>query len=234
MRATCFAGKSHACLRCCSIQSRSLHPASRSRRCCTAALIDSRQRWQHLVNLAADLAFETDTKGRFVFIAPEEVLGWSAGALIGQPSELLLGANDSGGFNPFRSTVEMRGQRVWIKQYNGGTACMAFAVAPLFDAEGHITGSRGIGIDVTEGDTQAATDRRQPASRRGARLHIWCVAQEVMAPRMMDAALSALVNALAAEGATVVAAGNEGRVELLHEVGPRVACDTRYGGSAGQ
>lgn len=183
-------------------------------------LIESRQRWQHLVNLAADLAFETDAKGRFVFIAPEQVLGWSAGALIGQPSELLLGANDSGGFNSFRSTMAIRGQRVWIKQYVGGTACVAFAVAPLFDPEGRMIGSRGIGIDVTESDTQAA--KTAGSLRRGEVLDyiLWCVAQEVMAPRMMDAALSALVNALAAEGATVVAAGKDGQVALLHESGP--------------
>jgi hypothetical protein len=39
------------------------------------ALMDSRQRWRHLVDLAADLAFETDAKGRFVFVQPETALG---------------------------------------------------------------------------------------------------------------------------------------------------------------
>lgn len=182
-------------------------------------LIDSRQRWQHLVSLAADLAFETDAKGRFVFIVPEEVLGWSASALIGQPCELLLGET-CGGFNPFRPSVAMRGQRSWLKRCGGGTACMTFAAAPLFDAQGRIAGSRGIAVDVTESDVQAA--KIAGSLRRGEVLDyiLWCVAQEVMAPRMMDAALLALVNALAAEGATVVAARDEGRVELLHESGP--------------
>ena len=49
-------------------------------------LMESRQRWQHLVNLAADLAFETDADGRFVLIMPDTALGWPAGSLIGQPS----------------------------------------------------------------------------------------------------------------------------------------------------
>jgi hypothetical protein len=37
-------------------------------------LMQSRQRWQRLVGLAVDLAFETDADGRFVFIAPETAL----------------------------------------------------------------------------------------------------------------------------------------------------------------
>lgn len=55
------------------------------------ALMESRDRWRHFVSMAADMAFETDAKGRFVFVTPESVLGWPAGALIGQPSERLVG-----------------------------------------------------------------------------------------------------------------------------------------------
>ena len=51
------------------------------------ALLESRQRWRHLLSLAADLAFETDAEGRFVLMMPDCVLGWSADSLIGQPSE---------------------------------------------------------------------------------------------------------------------------------------------------
>ena len=40
------------------------------------ALQESRQRWRHLVSLATDMAFETDAKGRFVFVMPETALGW--------------------------------------------------------------------------------------------------------------------------------------------------------------
>lgn len=184
-------------------------------------LIDSRQRWQHFVDLAADLAFESDAKGRFVFIFPQEVLGWSAGALIGQPTQLLLGETcGDTALNPFRPSVEMRGQRIWLKRYDGSMACMAFAAAPLFDTKGNICGARGIASDVSEHNTLAS--KIAGSLRRGEVLDyiLWCVAQEVMAPRMMDAALLALVNALAAEGATVVATVEQGHVELLHESGP--------------
>jgi diguanylate cyclase (GGDEF)-like protein len=184
-------------------------------------LLDSRQRWQHFVGLAADLAFETDAKGRFVFMFPEDVLGWSAGALIGQPAELLLGESGAeSALNPFRPVAEMRGQRIWLKRYDGSMACMTFAAAPLFDARGSICGARGIASDVSDHNALAA--KIAGSLRRGEVLDyiLWCVAQEVMAPRMMDAALSALVNALAAEGATVVATVEQGHIELLHESGP--------------
>jgi diguanylate cyclase (GGDEF)-like protein len=97
---------------------------------------------------------------------------------------------------------------------------MDFAVDPLFDADGCIAGSRGTARDITERTAQNA--KIAGNLRRGEVLDyiLWCVAQEVMAPRMMDAALSALTNAVAAEGATIVAIREAGRVELLHESGP--------------
>ena len=47
------------------------------------ALIESRQRWRDLVTMAADIVFETDAAGRFTFLAPDHVLGWSAETLLG-------------------------------------------------------------------------------------------------------------------------------------------------------
>ena len=41
------------------------------------ALLDSRQRWRDLVNMAADFAFETDAHGRFSFVMPDPALGWT-------------------------------------------------------------------------------------------------------------------------------------------------------------
>ena len=174
------------------------------------ALLDSRQRWRDLVMLSADLAFETDDWGRFVLIAPDPALGWQASVLIGQPAELLLADPDGeSGFNPFRPTAPVRRRRAWLRRPDGATRCMAFATAPLLDAEGRIIGARGMAQDVTEQDGHDAAVAA--ALRRGEVLdHIlWRVRQEVLAPRMMQAVLEALVTALAAEGCAVVdALGN--------------------------
>jgi diguanylate cyclase (GGDEF)-like protein len=188
------------------------------------ALLHSRQRWRDLVSLGADLAFETDATGCFVFVMPDPAFGWDAGALLGQPGALLLadGTEDST-FNPFRSTEPVRRRRTWIKRADGTPACLAFSVIPLTSPDGRITGAHGIGIDMTEDD---ARDAQVAASlRRGEVLdHIlWRVGQEVLAPRMMSAALDALMNALGAEGAAVIVlASSESSVQLLHHAGNNV------------
>ena len=51
-----------------------------------AALLESRQRWRDFVGLCADIAFETDAKGRFTFLSPDPVIGWPSTLLLGQPA----------------------------------------------------------------------------------------------------------------------------------------------------
>jgi diguanylate cyclase (GGDEF)-like protein len=183
-------------------------------------LLDSRERWQDMVRLGADLAFETDDKGRFSLVVPDDALGWPPGSLVGQPSDVLLLEDlRSVSLNPFQAQTPSRGNCAWIRRYDGSPACLSFATAPLWDASGRITGSRGLAFDVTEYSRHAA--QIAGSLRRGEVLDfiLWCVAQEVMAPRMMDAALSALVNALSADGVAVIAAAGDGGADLLHSSG---------------
>ena len=116
------------------------------------ALLDSRGRWRDLVAMAADLAFETDADGRLVFISPDPAIGWAASALIGQPAEMLLLADADGGsgFNPFRPPRHLRRRRAWLRRPDGSSICLAFAAAPLLDAQGSCIGARGVGQDTTE------------------------------------------------------------------------------------
>ena len=184
-------------------------------------LLDSRNRWRDLVSLTADLAFETDVWGRFVFVSPDPALGWPASTLLGQPAELLLAdADGTIGFNPFRPTSAVRRRRAWLKRPDGSGICLAFAAAPLTDAEGRIVGARGIGQDTTEQDGH---DRAMAAAlRRGEVLdHIlWRMRQEVLAPKMMEAALTSLTTALGAEGAAVLdVLGDGSRPGVLYQTG---------------
>lgn len=184
------------------------------------ALLDSRQRWRDLVIMAADIAYETDEWGRFVFVMPDPALGWSSDILIGQPAELLLaGGIGRDNFNPFRVTASVRRRRVWLKRADGSTAMLAFSAAPLLDAESRIVGTRGMGVDWTEVDSQAS--RVAAALRRGEVLdHIlWRMGQEVIAPRMMQAALDALTNALGAEGAAVIDLCGQDRPPIVYRSG---------------
>src|SRR3954447_6255709 len=183
-------------------------------------LLSSRERWQDMVRLGADLAFETDCHGRFSLVAPLDALGWPEGALVGQPAEIVLVPDVRGvSLTPFVPQRPIKACRVWVRRYDGSAACLSFSTAPLPDATSRTGGVRGIAFDVTEYHLHAA--HLAGALRRGEVLDfiLWCVAQEVMAPRMMDAALSALINALAADGAAVVAASSHGAPTVLHVSG---------------
>ena len=189
------------------------------------ALLESRQRWRDLVAMAGDMAFETDADGRFAFVSPELVVGWPAATLIGQPAELLLAKVDgAGGFNPFRPPGSVRHRRAWLRRPDGTSVCMAFAAAPLFDGEGEVVGARGVGQDMSEQDAHDATIAA--ALRRVELLdHIlWRMRQEVLAPRMMRAALESLMTALGAEGCAVIDMVGDGvQPSVLHQLGEGLA-----------
>ena len=186
------------------------------------ALMESRQRWRHFVELASDLAFETDAKGRFTFAIPETALGWPSGSLIGQPSELLVGDDGTGSiFNPFRPAEPFRRYRAWLRTFNGRLAMISLSASPLYDAAGAIIGARGVGIDMTDMDSEAS--QLAGRLRRGEVLdHILArVNQESGADHMMDAALWALIHALGAEGAAVIGSVDDhSPIDILHECGP--------------
>ncbi len=184
-------------------------------------LLEGRQRWRDLVTLAADFAFETDARGCFSFVMPDPALGWSVASLLNRPAATLL-ADPAGAAarDPFAPAGPVRRQRIWLRRGDGGVSCVLLSAAPLFDRHGRVIGARGIGTDITDQDGQDG--RIAAALRRGEVIdHIlWRMRQEVMAPRMMRAALEAMANALGADGAAVVSLV-EGTPAVLHEIGTR-------------
>ncbi len=179
------------------------------------ALLESRQRWRDLVALAADFAFEADADGRLVFITPDPVLGWTADALLGGSASDLLLNSGPGAFDPFRAEAPARDRRVWLRRADGDPACLSVSVVPL--AEG---GVRGVARDVTAQDARAAA--AAGALRRVEVMdHILAqMRREVLAPRMMQATLSALRDALGADGICLLdPLGADDTPAVLHEAG---------------
>lgn len=127
-------------------------PAAAAAGALHGALLESRQRWQDLAGLGADLVFETDTAGRFTFLWPATVLGHRADALLGRRADsLLLGA----GPNPFALRQAVRGQRAWVADAARRPRCLSLSLVPLGDARGGFVGLRGAAHDVTEQETTA-------------------------------------------------------------------------------
>jgi diguanylate cyclase (GGDEF)-like protein len=188
------------------------------------ALLDSRQRWRDLVHLAADFAFETDVWGRFVFVAPDPAIGWPVGTLLGQTADLwLVEAAGATCFNPFRITAPVRSRRAWLKRPDGSGLCLSFSATPLMDEAGRIVGVRGAGHDMSEHERREA--EVAGALRRGEVLdHIlWRMRREVLAPRMMQAALEALGSATGSEGLELLDTLGDGvEPQVMHSSGRQV------------
>lgn len=181
------------------------------------ALLDSRQRWRDLVDMAADFAWETDAEGRFAFVFPDPVLGWSAGELIGRPADDVLAEGPAGmpTFSPFRPDRQRRGVRAWLRRADGRLACLAFAGVPLVDAEGVLVGARGVGRDVTEEEQR--TCALATALRREALIDavLHETRSEVMAKGMLAGAARAMMPALGAAGTAVLRRTEAGLAPVL-------------------
>jgi diguanylate cyclase (GGDEF)-like protein/PAS domain S-box-containing protein len=181
------------------------------------ALLDSRQRWRDLVDMAADFAWETDAEGRFTFVFPDPALGWPAGELLGRPADDILAEGPAGlpPFSPFRPDRQRRGVRAWLRRADGRLACLSFAGVPLVDADDRVIGARGVGRDVTEEERR--TDALATALRREALIDAVLAETrtEVLAKGMLAGAARALMPALGAAGAAILRRTEAGLTPVL-------------------
>lgn len=213
-------------------------PAAAASAALHGALLESRQRWQDLAGLAADMVFETDNAGRFTFLWPDTPLGHRATDLLGRRADsLLLGT----GPNPFAQPRAMRGQRVWMADAQGQPRCLALSLAPLGDTRGGHAGLRGAAHDVTLQETAAA--HAAAGLRRAALLDALAeaVRRAGTAREALAAGLSGLCEALGCGGTAMlvpadplpeVAASTTAVPQaLLRRAAPELAAGTDWTGA---
>ena len=209
---------------------------------CATRLLDSRQRWRDLVTMGADLAYETDEWGRFVF--------WHSRTLAGLADRHADRASRPSccspvGQRPTRS-IRFVSQRLCAAGEHGSAG--PTAASPCSRSQPHrcSTPRRALWEPAasawTGPSTTDARGRVATALCRGEVLdHIlWRMGQEVLAPRMMQAVLGALMNALGAEGAAVINLHGEDGAALVHRAGGGAEevyaqghCSAAPGGRAG-
>lgn len=182
-------------------------PAAAASAALHGALLESRQRWQDLAGLGADLVFETDNAGRFTFLWPETVLGHRTAELLGRRADsLLLGTGPS----PFDLRQAVRHHRAWVADAAGRPRCLSLSLVPLGDARGGFSGLRGAAHDVTQQETAAAA--AAAGLRRAAMLDALAdtVRLTGTAREAVDSGLAGLRDALGCAGTAMIVPGGAG------------------------
>jgi len=166
------------------------------------ALIESRQRYKDLVEISSDFAWETDETGRFTFVSPKGVLGWSPEDLLGRAAvEFLAEPVES---NAFAAPGPIADGAVWFRRARGGIACLGIVAMPLKDEAGRLRGARGIGRDLT-----AAREREEALARAQQRDRLFthlvrAIRDEIEPEAALAAAVKAAARALDATGGVVL------------------------------
>ncbi|GAB5389724.1 MAG: diguanylate cyclase [Alphaproteobacteria bacterium] len=198
------------------------------------ALADSRTRLRSMMNLATDLAWETDTQGRFVFASADGFLGYTAKQLVGQHSGSLLSASfgdistltagtdtdrNVPGLNPFMTERLISGVELWLSARDGAERLIRIRAEPVIDRKGTVHGARGIADDITD------EHRRHSRTKRSA--HVEGLASFILKPlddpsqgaAGLDLVVRSIANSLSVRGVAIYRQNDEGKLELAVDHG---------------
>lgn len=183
------------------------------------ALTESRRRFQDLVNIASDFAWETTHEGRLTFVSPAGALGYTARQLVGTDPGILVAEPDRRPDTlPFLARKPVRDERLWCRGADGGAICMLISATPLRDPSGRWCGARGVCRDITD---QVSRDDQLRSALVREQLTAHLVDQirtEADPTAMLDAAATALAHAVSAT-ALVCRVSADGRVDIVAQAG---------------
>ena len=173
-----------------------------------AALVDSRQRYKHLVEASCDFAWETDADGRFVFVSSAGALGYAAAELLGRPAAELLAEDrdsggDGGGPSPFNAERRFENADLWLRRADSDLACVAVSSVPLLGEGGRHVGARGVCRDVTE---ERARQRELAEIRERERIMgfiLRLISEELESAEMLSTAARATARSVASGGCRI-------------------------------
>jgi diguanylate cyclase (GGDEF)-like protein/PAS domain S-box-containing protein len=169
-----------------------------------SALVDSRQRYRDLVEISADLAWETDEDGRFTFVSPHGGLGWKADELLGRRADSFLVTPTGMAIDsPFLAQEPRQEVEITFRRADGGEARLETAASPLFGADGGWAGARGVCKDVTV-DRQRDMELARAGARQRLTAHIMrAIRDETDPDEMLAKAAEAVYRGGNADGCSV-------------------------------
>lgn len=169
-----------------------------------SALVDSRQRYRDLVEISADLAWETGADGKFTFVTPHGGLGWQADDLIGRRADgFLVTAPGVKIDSPFQTREPRQEVEITFRRADGGVAHLETAAAPLFGPDGEWAGARGVCRDITD-DRQRDMELARIGARQRLTAHIMrAIRDETDPDRLLTIAAEAVFRGGNADGCSV-------------------------------
>jgi diguanylate cyclase (GGDEF)-like protein/PAS domain S-box-containing protein len=187
-----------------------------------SALIESRQRYKDLVDIAGDFAWETDAAGLFVFVSPRGALGYAAAELIGQrAASLFADPHDDAAL--FAAHEPLENLQLWLRHADGTSACLRASAVPILDADGQWHGARGICRDITAARTRDAALARADLRERLLGHILRAMRDSIEPNEILNAAATATARGLGAGTCQVLRGGTPGDFILAAQAGSDAA-----------
>ncbi len=178
------------------------------------ALIDSRQRFRDLVDLAADFAWETDKDGRFIYVSPQGALGYAPEQLNGRNVGILMRDDDQSVRSPFETKRALSRSEHWLVKKDGSDAYALFWVRPLYDDDGTWRGARGLVREITE-DYRREMQLARAETREAVIAHIVGAMRDGVEPdRILNNVIRSTGLALLSNVSGIYQFDRSGRLEL--------------------
>ena len=189
-----------------------------------AALIESRKRYQDLVAISGDFAWETDPSGAFIFVSPKGALGYAAAELVGcRPADFLGDGAVADAVACFSCRSPVHDATVWLRAAAGAAVCLSTSALPVLNTNSAWAGARGICRDVTETTARRAELANTQLREQTAAFIAGRIRDEIHPKEMLEAAVSALGRALGAAAAIfTVEGGVYARVAATGSIPPGV------------
>jgi len=174
----------------------------------TKALVQSRQMFKDLVSCSTDFAWETDNKGRFKYVSPNGILGYSAYELNDKrAADLIVG---DGGINPFDTLDVIHDVEIWLQRSDSTFACVQVSANPIIDNNSTWQGARGVCRDVTEMREREASLRRARKNEQVLKKIISTIRDEVEPSKILQTTANAALDGITAKDCYIAQINNLG------------------------
>ena len=131
---------------------------------------ESKVRFHDIALCGGDWIWEVDSEGRYTFASDnvEEIIGYSMDEIIGRTPFELMPEGESERVAGLFADIVTKQEKItdldnWCVHKNGKHVCLRTNGVPVFDANGQVTGYRGVDKDVTE---QLLMDERLAKSQK--------------------------------------------------------------------